>query len=94
MSTGKEIREIPEEACIKAQQEDFSKEAMEPYVRSLFTAVLRRLHNGQPEFAEWNLWNLQIYIVSSTTGEPSSFEPKLCPKGLRLHVNHTMTNVT
>ena len=52
MSTGREIREIPEEACIKAQQEDFSREALEPYVRSLFTAVLRRLHNGHPEFAE------------------------------------------
>ena len=61
MSSGKEIREIPEQACIKAQQEDFSGEAMEPYVRSLFTSVLRRLHNQHPEFADWK--TIEIAVI-------------------------------
>ena len=52
MSTGKELRLIPEKACIKAMEGDFSREELESYVQGHFTAILRKLHQDHPEFAD------------------------------------------
>ncbi len=52
MSTGKDMRLIPENACIKAVEGDFSREGLEYYVQGHFTALLRKLHQAHPKFAD------------------------------------------